>query len=77
MNWESVSAITEVVGLTAVIVTLLYLARQLRQHNELLNAEASYQMLQNQLSYYDGIARDPELVNIIYGIPKEDQALIE
>ena len=50
MNWEAVSAIAEVVGLVAVIVTLVYLARQIHQNNQLLNEQASYQMLQNQLS---------------------------
>ena len=75
MNWEAVSAITEILGVLAVIITLVYLARQIHQNNQLLNEQASYQMLQNQLSYYDGMAREPELVNIVYGIPKEDEAL--
>lgn len=31
MNWEAISAIGEIVGATAVVVTLIYLAVQVRQ----------------------------------------------
>lgn len=75
MNWEAVSAIAEVLGVIAVVITLIYLARQIHQNNQLLNEQASYNMLQNQLSYYDGMAREPDLVNIVYGIPKENEEL--
>jgi SpoVK/Ycf46/Vps4 family AAA+-type ATPase len=75
MNLEAIGAITEVLGVIAVAITLVYLARQLHQNNQLLNEQASYNMLQNQLSYYDGLAREPELVNVVYGIPKTNKAL--
>jgi len=75
MNWEAVGAIGEIAGATAVVITLAYLARQIHQNNVLMNEHASYNMLQNQLSYYDGMAREPDLVNVVYGIPKEDEAL--
>ena len=39
MNWEAAGAIGEIVGAFAVVLTLFYLARQLRQSN--LNTEAS------------------------------------
>ena len=72
MNWQMISTICEVVGVLTVIVTLIYLARQLRQNNELLKEQATYNMLQNQLSYYDGMAREPNLVNVVYNIPESD-----
>lgn len=75
MTWEAVSAVAEIVGAIAVVVTLAYLARQIHQSNQLLNEQAGYNMLQNQLSYYDGMAREPDLVNVVYGIPKDNQAL--
>jgi hypothetical protein len=31
MNWDAVSAVTDIVGLMAVVISLLYVARQLRQ----------------------------------------------
>ncbi len=33
MNWDAVSAISEVVGVVAVVVSLLYVGRQLKQQN--------------------------------------------
>lgn len=33
MNWEAISAIGEVIGALAVVITLAYLARQVRQSN--------------------------------------------
>jgi len=43
MNWEAVSAIAEIVGATAVIVTLIYLAVQIRQNSHMIerNSEAT------------------------------------
>ena len=72
MNWGAIAAIGEVIGALAVLVTLLYLARQMHQANSLMKEQASYNILQNQLSYYDIMARDPELVNVVYSIEKED-----
>ena len=37
-----------------------------------MREQASYNVLQNQLSYYDGMAREAELVNVVYNIPKHD-----
>lgn len=75
MNWEIIGTTIEILGLLVIVITVVYLARQVRQNNQLLNEQASYNMLQNQLSYYDGLAREPELVNIVYGIPKNNRAL--
>ena len=35
MNWEAVGAIGEILGAAAVVATLLYLARQIRQQNQI------------------------------------------
>ncbi len=72
MNWEAAGAIGEVIGAVAVLATPLYLARQMKQNNALMREQASYNMLQNQLSYYDGVAREPNLVNVVYGVAADD-----
>jgi len=74
MNWEAIGAVGEIIGAIAVVVTLLYLAVQTRQNNVLLREQARYQMLQNQLSVADTLAREPDLVNVVYGIPISDAA---
>lgn len=40
MNWEAISAIGEIVGATVVVLTLGYLAIQIRQSTKLANADA-------------------------------------
>ena len=40
MNWEAISAIGEIVGAAAVVLTLGYLAIQIRQSTKLANADA-------------------------------------
>ena len=50
MNWEAIGAVAEVVGATAVIITLAYLAIQIRQNTQ-MNASALRQ------SFYDYTAR--------------------
>jgi hypothetical protein len=40
MNWEIVGVVAEVVGAAAVVVSLIYLARQVRTSNRLARAEA-------------------------------------
>jgi hypothetical protein len=41
MNWEAISAVSEIVGAVAVVVSLLYVSRQIRMSNQLARAEAS------------------------------------
>ena len=40
MNWDAISAIGELVGALAVVITLLYLSRQIRQANQQGEIEA-------------------------------------
>lgn len=37
MNWEAIGALGEIAGAVAVIVTLLYLAKQIRQNSKSLD----------------------------------------
>jgi hypothetical protein len=41
MNWDMISACSDVAGVVAVVVSLLYLSRQVRMSNQLARAEAS------------------------------------
>ncbi len=46
MNWDALGAIGEVVGAIAVVVTLLYVARQIRQANAQTQAQARYSFIE-------------------------------
>ena len=46
MNWDAVGAIGEVVGAVAVVVTLLYVGRQIHQANVQTQARARYSFIE-------------------------------
>lgn len=62
MNWDAVGAGAEVLAAIAVILTLLYLARQLQKSNMLARENAQYHVLQNQISYYDRLAENADCI---------------
>jgi hypothetical protein len=70
INWDAVGAAGEIIGALAVLVTLVYLARQMRQNNLLMKEQADYNLLQNQISLTDALAREPELLACMYQLPE-------
>ena len=44
MNWDALGALSELVGAVAVIVTLAYLAIQIRDNNKMMRASAKQDM---------------------------------
>ncbi|MFK7864816.1 MAG: hypothetical protein AB8B95_11395 [Pseudohongiellaceae bacterium] len=62
MNWDAIGAIAEVIGAAGVILSLIYLALQIRQSNttDKLNATLSLQNSYNQVG--DTFLRDGELL---------------
>ncbi len=64
MNWEAIGAIGEVGGAIAVVVTLVYLTRQIRQSIHATGV-AAYQQSQQQIYAMSvAIATDAELAEI-------------
>ena len=50
MNWEAIGAIGEVAGAIGVIVTLIYLAAQIRQSNNLSRSESRQALVANDVT---------------------------
>ena len=44
MNWDAISAIGEIVGATAVVISLIYLATQIRSQNKQSRIAAKHHM---------------------------------
>ena len=64
MNWEAIGAVGEILGAIAVVVTLLYLARQTKASGR-ATVSASRSASAVAISELDrDIARDPELARI-------------
>lgn len=71
MNWEAIGAVGEVLGAAGVIITLAYLALQIRQNSEHIEHNVRSQRLAASASLHQGIMeirlaflRDPELLRI-------------
>jgi len=50
MNWEAIGAAGEIIGALAVVITLVYLAVQIRQSNELLRSESRQTLVSNDVT---------------------------
>ena len=50
MNWEAIGAVSEIIGAVAVVITLAYLAVQIRQSNALLRSESRQALVTNDVT---------------------------
>jgi hypothetical protein len=71
MNWEAISGVAEIVGATAVVVSLIYLARQIKLNSNLVlqnskHIEATIYHSTNEafLNWHALIAQDEEVASI-------------
>ena len=68
MNWGLVAAGAELVGTLAVIVSLVYVARQVRQSNALARAQA-LQMISLEIArVYSSWSHDDRAMELLHGI---------
>ncbi len=59
MSWDAISAVAEILGAVAVVISLMYLARQIRTSNRLARAEA-YRSPNSDLNALNGaFSTDP------------------
>ena len=64
MNWDAIGAIAELVGATAVVLTLVYLARETAKNSKAIDATSSRSVVLHTSAFNAEIARDPELTKI-------------
>jgi hypothetical protein len=64
MNWEAIGAVAEVVGAAGVIVSLLYLAVQIRNQNRQARVELVNELARQRNEYSGGVADNNELAEI-------------
>jgi hypothetical protein len=65
MNWDAISAIGEVVGAAAVIVTLLFVARDIRQNSKSLAISALRDTTSQWNQWSDMIASSGDLAVVV------------
>ena len=61
MNWDALGAIGEIAGAVAVIVTLIYLARQIRQNTVATRLSTSHSIASAARDWNRPLLNDPEL----------------
>ena len=64
MNWEAIGAVGEILGALAVVVSLLYLAVQIRHGANATRAASRYASAQLTTDILVAIASDPEVASI-------------
>ena len=68
MNWDAIGAIGEIVGAAAVVVSLIYLARQVALSNRLAQAEAWRTPISDLNSLNASFGMDPQFREAIYRV---------
>lgn len=64
MNWDAIGAFGEIAGAIAVVVSLVYLASQIRHSNNLMSMEASRFVAEQSIPIADLILENPDLMKI-------------
>ena len=75
MNWDAISAVSQIVGVIVVVVTLIYLAAQVRQGNIFAKLQARQRMIEQTESELYAQMADPSITysNIRDGDLSEDE----
>ena len=66
MDWGAVSAVAEILGAIGVVVTLLYLTRQVRENTASIRRATARDALQSIADFNQFVASDPVLVDLFW-----------
>ena len=64
MNWDAIGAIGEIVGAIAVVVSLVYVAYQVRQNTAALKVSTLQDLIANQTSAQNVVASSPQVAEL-------------
>ena len=77
MAWEIAASVAEIVGALAVVVSLIYLAREVRQNTVASRATMHQQYIDAQMNANRGVSDDPEISTLIANANKDYELLSE
>jgi len=66
MNWSAISAVAEVLGAIGVVITLLYLSRQVRDNTRSIRRSTTHDALRSVAEFNQFIASDSQLVDLFW-----------
>ncbi|MEH6516721.1 MAG: hypothetical protein V7742_08575 [Halioglobus sp.] len=76
MNWEAVGAIGEIIGALVVVITLIYLALQVRQNSLSMRVAAKQEMTRQYSDFVDLLLLNPEMLEL-YGMAQSGTPMSE
>lgn len=65
MNWDAVSALSSVAGVVAVVISLLYVARQLRQAANYNRVASQQTLIDKHVTNHRWICEDPKRIEML------------
>ena len=65
MNWDAIGAIGEVVGALAVVVSLIYVATQIKQNTSATRRQTHQELSDSTLSLNQSISSDPKVAELL------------
>lgn len=65
MNWQAIGAVGEILAALAVVVTLVYLAKQIRQNSRAVQVSALRDTTEQWHRWSEVLATSPELADIV------------
>ena len=71
MNWDAIGAIGEIVGATAVVITVMYLAHQVRKQTQESRLAATCEISARWDEMMETLISNPDLVEM-YGLAVQD-----
>ena len=77
MSWEAISAVGEIVGSIAVVVSLLYLTTQVKQANRQSASDAGFAFLSELNRLNDFVFTDPEGASIVVKLKSDAELTAE
>ncbi len=66
MNWDAIGAVGEIAGAAAVVVTLVYLARQIRHSNAVVGAQVYQERANTRMMLHHSISDSEHLAPIMF-----------
>jgi hypothetical protein len=64
MNWDAIGAVGEIIGAIAVVVSILYLGRQVREGARATRAETELEAAQMWSEFHARVAHSPDMTRI-------------
>jgi hypothetical protein len=78
INWDAIIAIAEIVGVVAIIASLIYVAAQIRQNTAIARATIVHETSVSFSRFHELLAADAELTDIyVRGIDGDDLSIVE